>query len=1065
MTEEREFSAEEVLQGLKDFQRRTVEYVFSRFYGDDPTKRFLVADEVGLGKTMVAKGIVVKTIEHLRQQGQKRINIVYICSNAAIASQNVKRLDLGGNRFAKATRLTYLPREVRDLQSHDINFISLTPGTTFEHTRSRGGRKEERAILYHLLYDLPWAHGSKRKRYRTGLKNMLQVTAGKESWEDLLNEAWEWSLDETLSKAFRRAVLKTDEMYPALKECAWSFRRYKKYIDNELSEKRYGIIGELRSLLAKVCLDALEPDLVILDEFQRFKNLIDSNEEDPAAQLAKALFEQDENVRVLLLSATPYKMYTMYHEDDDEDHYYDFMQTLNFLYDDTSEVEKVEKLLERYRVELINSNSEDTKLIETKHQIERTLLRVMCRTERTGNTQNHNAMLEERIQPLTLYANDLLHAAFYENVADEIDAGSTIEYWKSAPYLLNFMKDYELKKRFIETMKSSEDKSLKKVVQNNKALLVDKNRILNYRKLDIPNPYMRQLFQDTIEKDMWRMLWMPPSMPYIEPQSIYKGKEEVSKVLIFSSWNVVPDTIAALCSYEAERKMVKTYKSAREYRWYDNASRLLDFKRDKDKGDLRGMPVLAWMLPFPTLARTIDPLSIVAEHGSALGIGEIKRLIKAQIEKLLEKLPKGEEDTRVDERWYWAVPILLEKKKGFFGDWIEEKVRSHTSGDSGQENITGEHFEHAMNILREGVSFGRRPDDLEDVLCDLVLAAPGICAYRSLEWICSPREVDEADEVVLDAAWEIAQGFRSLFNRPDSIAMLSGIKEWKSLPYWRKTLRYGIEGNMQALLDEYVHVLRDSLGFGQKDGSACVNDIAEHVREVLSLRAANIKVDILKDHMEKFDALNIRSHFALRFGDIRDDKDDRVLRASSVRDAFNSPFRPFVLASTSVGQEGLDFHTWCHAIIHWNLPSNPVDLEQREGRVHRYKGYAVRKNIAKSFGLKALQEKEFADAWECSFELAEKKRNPNANDLIPYWIYEGDDASFKVERRVPVLPFSKEKIRYEHLKRSLSLYRLAFGQPRQEDLISILQEKNNNIIGDDMVISLSPKKVNCDTKD
>ena len=53
-----------------------------------------------------------------------------------------------------------------------------------------------------------------------------------------------------------------------------------------------------------------------------------------------------------------------------------------------------------------------------------------------------------------------------------------------------------------------------------------------------------------------------------------------------------------------------------------------------------------------------------------------------------------------------------------------------------------------------------------------------------------------------------------------------------------------------------------------------------------------------------------------------------------------------MLASTSVGQEGLDFHTYCHAIVHWNLPSNPVDLEQREGRIHRYKGHAVRRNVA-----------------------------------------------------------------------------------------------------------------------
>ena len=38
----------------------------------------------------------------------------------------------------------------------------------------------------------------------------------------------------------------------------------------------------------------------------------------------------------------------------------------------------------------------------------------------------------------------------------------------------------------------------------------------------------------------------------------------------------------------------------------------------------------------------------------------------------------------------------------------------------------------------------------------------------------------------------------------------------------------------------------------------------------------------------------------------------------------NSPFWPFVLATTSVGQEGLDFQQYCHAVVHWNLPSNPV---------------------------------------------------------------------------------------------------------------------------------------------
>src|SRR5690606_1012387 len=97
----------------------------------------------------------------------------------------------------------------------------------------------------------------------------------------------------------------------------------------------------------------------------------------------------------------------------------------------------------------------------------------------------------------------------------------------------------------------------------------------------------------------------------------------------------------------------------------------------------------------------------------------------------------------------------------------------------------------------------------------------------------------------------------------------------------------------------------------------------------------------------------VRGHFALRFGDDPSDDGDRM-RSTLVRDAFNSPFWPFVLATTSVGQEGLDFHFYCHAVVHWDLPANPVDLEQREGRIHRYKGHAIRKNVALAYGKEAL---------------------------------------------------------------------------------------------------------------
>ena len=150
------FRAAPALAPLKGFQRNTVNYVFDRFFGaDDPVRQFLVADEVGLGKTMVARGVVARMIEHLWDSSE-RIDILYICSNQAIAAQNINRLNVLGRReLTLPTRMTLIPLQVRGAQglnANKVNFISLTPGTTFD-LRSATGVREERAFLLRLLVD------------------------------------------------------------------------------------------------------------------------------------------------------------------------------------------------------------------------------------------------------------------------------------------------------------------------------------------------------------------------------------------------------------------------------------------------------------------------------------------------------------------------------------------------------------------------------------------------------------------------------------------------------------------------------------------------------------------------------------------------------------------------------------------------------------------------------------------------------------------------------------------------------------------------------------------------
>ena len=60
-------------------------------------------------------------------------------------------------------------------------------------------------------------------------------------------------------------------------------------------------------------------------------------------------------------------------------------------------------------------------------------------------------------------------------------------------------------------------------------------------------------------------------------------------------------------------------------------------------------------------------------------------------------------------------------------------------------------------------------------------------------------------------------------------------------------------------------------------------------------------------------------------------------------------------ATPRVGQEGLDFHPYCYRVYHWNLPGNPVDLEQREGRIHRFKGQ-IRKAVADAIAKRGIRD-------------------------------------------------------------------------------------------------------------
>jgi hypothetical protein len=148
---------ESVYNQLRDFQRATVDYIFERMYKDGQS-RMLVADEVGLGKTWIAKGVIAKAYKKWAEENDgdaKKFNIYYICSNQQLAEQNIRKVNFTKDRRSVVRHINRISLFALNNSNDNlpVHIYSLTPDTSF-NIRSSQGIKEERYIIYSILKDL-----------------------------------------------------------------------------------------------------------------------------------------------------------------------------------------------------------------------------------------------------------------------------------------------------------------------------------------------------------------------------------------------------------------------------------------------------------------------------------------------------------------------------------------------------------------------------------------------------------------------------------------------------------------------------------------------------------------------------------------------------------------------------------------------------------------------------------------------------------------------------------------------------------------------------------------------
>lgn len=1025
----------------KDFQEATANRIVELFKSGH--KRVLLADEVGLGKTIVAKTVVEKTGVWRKENNEPDYVVVYICSNAGIANQNCGKLGIDKQYRVSISEGRLSMQHIKlaeSMQSSHVRLIPMTPATSFQ-MKIGAGIAPERALAFCLMDECQMI-GSYAEEFSLLMRTCF--IADKQSWDRYvsgqrgriyqLNNKKQYLADmkERLKKTYKKDLI--NEVKSACRKIRKNMRLCKKdgKIDKIIPwQQQKNLINRIRYWFAEISLDMLNPDLVIMDEFQRFKDLIEVDENDysDSAMLSKKFLRDNTKSCVLLLSATPYKPYSTLSEitEGEESHQHEFLRVMDFLSNDTEEKEKFHTVWENYSEHLAEIKGKDLSvLVSSKKDAESELYKRMCRTERRDaaiiNTDKAKAMPVD-----CLTSENISTYIAIQNLMQELGIGNfPIDYVKSAPFLMSFM-NYKVKDKIDDALIDNKknnmlQKEKMKLFKGIASTFIKRSQINGYQKLPDSNARLHILFDEVFEriKDTKSapelLLWIPTANPYYvcDKNNIFEQSKGYTKTLVFSSWEMVPRVIATLTSYEAERlvngrignKSVEqqSYYALPENADYEDGDSPRKSKRGKTRFLIREQREL-FVYPSIWLAKQYD-----YKEYFGWNIKDIKKEIKKKIKKELyaitdkysiEKGKVGAKQLLVLLKLMDAIALRLETEE------IPERV----------------------------------PDDEElEVLVNMAIGSPAICLYRSLGEI---ENIKERQEVALECC---DASFVSMFNRPESRSIMDAVFEGKrgssDENHYEQAFHYCVDGNFQAMLDEY----KFALGFTGMEFVEAVNSSFLQTSNLPYVSQEYYKSLLLNHLQSKIPRLRV--HFAAGYFDAKT-SDKTIQRVNNVRNAFNSPFRPFVLATTSVGQEGLDFHLYSRKIVHWNLPSNPIDLEQREGRINRFLCHAIRQNVA---------ENEAASDWDEKFVVTREKYGADASEMIPFWCLPEDyPYKYQIERIVPMYPFSQDKLKYDRLINVLALYRLTLGQPRQEEMIAILQREDLSVEQmEELFFDLSP---------
>ena len=702
------------------FQRATIDAALRTLKQVKGTRRFLVADEVGLGKTVVASGIIQKLSNARRK---KPLCVLYVCSNLTIARQNMKRLlsfldkDERDSAIGTIDRPSLLPMQGEDNRpSHPrVRVYQLTPNTAIPTRKGqrRDGRVEERALALVLLRQIAPSVSTLRL-FRAFKRNARGSFKGWVRYFEQLAEERN-GLGGMEFRACFRDVLRELLGVPQGGHLPPKLNQF-------LDEKRYqDLVGTARTALAIAALRDIGPDLVIFDEFQRFRDLTEAEDDSDqggeeadettvrksaATRVMNAIRGDGsrESPSLLLLSATPYTPYRSRHEQrssgEAAKHSSDFFDLVSFLANDQNLADQSLELFGSLREEMQKGLMNSERAASLRSQLAHLLEPLMARTERTsirsGVTQQPSIgrFVEEQ-----LHASDLRPFRQMQECFSPDDRDWIVPIWQSIPLPLQTLGSRYMAWRRKSSLPTHAELS--------------KEQRDNYKGPSLwPHPRLRALMAATTNPSM-ALPWSRPSLPWWPLSGNWKSAspESEEKLLIFSRYRAVPTALAGLLSYVTERRLINGLSGQSDY---------------------ESLPK-HWLKPSSALLELFHPSLLLASlEPLQAGIGNLRSAQAELKRQLREKLES--DDIRIvrkkkSKRKPWELLAALENKMGL---WEKSKeawlgITGGLDDEEGRLSRAVERWDKASRSECIDISSVEL-----DELAKLALEAPGTVLLRAI---------------------------------------------------------------------------------------------------------------------------------------------------------------------------------------------------------------------------------------------------------------------------------------------------------------------------------------------